>query len=58
MADNENVSAVASNRVYMFTQEADTVPGPRAWKTIRKVSNVIHPDPLNPPPNILADEEL
>jgi iron complex transport system substrate-binding protein len=53
----KSVSAVASNRVYMFTQEADTVPGPRAWKTIRKVSNVIHPDPLSPPPNILADEE-
>jgi hypothetical protein len=34
---------VKNGRLYMFTDEADTVPGPRAYLTIRKVSLVIHP---------------
>jgi iron complex transport system substrate-binding protein len=50
-----SVSAVQKGRVYMFTEESDTVPGPRAWKTIKKVSMVLHPDPENPPPQILGD---
>jgi iron complex transport system substrate-binding protein len=53
----KSVPAVDNNRVYMFTEESDTVPGPRAWKTIDKVSMVVHPDPNNKPPNILGDVE-
>jgi iron complex transport system substrate-binding protein len=53
-----SVSAVRENRVYMFTVEADTVPGPRAWKTILKVSMVLHPEPGYPPPNILGDLDM
>jgi iron complex transport system substrate-binding protein len=40
-----NVSAVRNGRVYIFTDESDTVPGPRAWRTIRKVADAIQPDP-------------
>jgi iron complex transport system substrate-binding protein len=43
-----NVSAVRGRRVYIFTEESDTVPGPRAWKTIRKVADAIQPDPPLP----------
>jgi iron complex transport system substrate-binding protein len=43
-----NISAVRRARVYIFTEESDTVPGPRAWKTIRKVSDAIQPDPPLP----------
>jgi hypothetical protein len=43
-----NVSAVRSGRVYIFTEESDTVPGPRAWKTIRKVADAIQPEPPLP----------
>jgi iron complex transport system substrate-binding protein len=43
-----NVSAVRNGRVYIFTEESDTVPGPRAWKTIRKVADAIQPDPPLP----------
>ncbi|MDR2461348.1 MAG: helical backbone metal receptor [Deltaproteobacteria bacterium] len=39
-----NVSAIKNKRLYLFTQEADTVPGPRAYRTIRKVALAIHPD--------------
>jgi iron complex transport system substrate-binding protein len=53
----KSVSAVDHNRVYMFTKESDTVPGPRAWQTIDKVSMVIQPDTSNMPPNILGDVE-
>jgi hypothetical protein len=53
--DLGTVPAVTNNRVYMFTEESDTVPGPRAWQTIRKVSWVLHPDPGETPPNILGE---
>jgi iron complex transport system substrate-binding protein len=43
-----NISAVRGRRVYIFTDESDTVPGPRAWKTIRKVADAIQPGPPLP----------
>ncbi|MDR2350003.1 MAG: helical backbone metal receptor [Deltaproteobacteria bacterium] len=37
------VNAVKNDRLYLFTDESDTVPGPRAYLTIKKVSEAIHP---------------
>jgi iron complex transport system substrate-binding protein len=38
-----NVAAIRDGRLYIFTDEADTVPGPRAYLTIRKIAAAIHP---------------
>jgi iron complex transport system substrate-binding protein len=38
-----NINAVKNNRLYMFTDEADSVPGPRIYNTIRKISLAVHP---------------
>ena len=39
-----SVNAVRNGRLYMFTDESDTVPGPRAYLTIRKTSLALHPE--------------
>jgi iron complex transport system substrate-binding protein len=51
-----NVSAVRNGRVYLFTDDSDTVPGPRAWKTIRKVADAIQPGPPLSGPALAAAE--
>jgi iron complex transport system substrate-binding protein len=38
-----SVSAIKNGRLHMFTDESDTVPGPRAYLTIRKTALAIHP---------------
>ncbi|MDR1489941.1 MAG: ABC transporter substrate-binding protein [Desulfovibrio sp.] len=40
-----SVSAIKNNRLYLFTDEADTVPGPRFHQTLTKLSHAFYPDP-------------
>ena len=45
-----SVSAIKNNRLYLFTDEADTVPGPRFFQTLTKLSHALypqsHPEPM------------
>ena len=38
-----SVSAIKNNRLYLFTDEADTVPGPRFYQTLTKLSHALYP---------------
>lgn len=40
-----SVSAIQNNRLYLFTDDADTVPGPRARQTLEKLSRALYPEP-------------
>ncbi|MDR2386900.1 MAG: helical backbone metal receptor [Deltaproteobacteria bacterium] len=42
------LKAVQSGRVYLFSDKSDTVPGPRIYKTIDKLSACLFPDPRAP----------
>lgn len=39
----ESVAAVKNGRLFFLTDEADTVPGPRIYKTLAKLSRAFHP---------------
>ncbi|MDR0239515.1 MAG: ABC transporter substrate-binding protein, partial [Deltaproteobacteria bacterium] len=45
-----SVSAIKNQRLYLFTDEADTVPGPRFYQTLTKLSHALypqsHPEPV------------
>jgi iron complex transport system substrate-binding protein len=38
------IKAVVTDRIYLFSDESDTVPGPRIYKTIDKLSLSLFPD--------------
>jgi len=38
-----SVAAIKNNRLYFFTDEADTVPGPRFYQTLTKLSHALYP---------------
>jgi ABC-type Fe3+-hydroxamate transport system substrate-binding protein len=38
-----SLPAIRDGRLYLFSEESDTVPGPRIWSTIDKLSEAIHP---------------
>ncbi|MDR0622192.1 MAG: helical backbone metal receptor [Deltaproteobacteria bacterium] len=38
------IKAVSTDRIYLFSDESDTVPGPRIYKTIDKLSASLFPD--------------
>ena len=38
-----SVSAIQNHRLYLFTDEADTVPGPRFYQTLTKLSHAFYP---------------
>jgi iron complex transport system substrate-binding protein len=38
-----SLSAIKNNRLYFFTDEADTVPGPRFYHTLTKLSHALYP---------------
>jgi iron complex transport system substrate-binding protein len=40
-----SVAAIKNNRLYLFTDEADTVPGPRFYQTLTKLSLALYPEP-------------
>jgi len=42
-----SVSAIKNNRLHLLTDEAHSVPGPRAYQTLSKLSHAFHP-PLSP----------
>ena len=44
-----SLSAIKHNRLYLFTDEADTVPGPRFYHTLMKLSRALHPSPQQEP---------
>jgi iron complex transport system substrate-binding protein len=39
-----SVSAVRNGRIHLFTDVADTVPGPRSYLTLGKLSRAFHPE--------------
>ncbi|MDR3074215.1 MAG: helical backbone metal receptor [Deltaproteobacteria bacterium] len=41
-----SISAIKNNRLHLLTDEADTVPGPRFYQTLNKLSLAFHPEPL------------
>lgn len=38
-----SVAAIRNNRLHIFTDEADTVPGPRSYQTLTKLSHAFYP---------------
>ena len=40
-----SVPAIQNNRLYLLTDEADTVPGPRSFQTLSRLSRALHPQP-------------
>jgi iron complex transport system substrate-binding protein len=38
-----SVSAIKNHQLYLFTDEADTVPGPRFYQTLTKLSHAFYP---------------
>lgn len=41
-----SVNAIKNNRLYLFTDRADTVPGPRFYQTLTKLSLAFYPETL------------
>ncbi len=41
----KNVAAIRKNRLFLLTDKADTVPGPRSVQTLMKLSQAFYPDP-------------
>ncbi len=41
----KNVAAIRKNRLFLLTDAADTVPGPRSVQTLMKLSQAFYPDP-------------
>lgn len=39
-----SVNAIRSGRLHLFTDEGDTVPGPRSHKTVERLSQAFYPD--------------
>lgn len=46
----DKVAAIRTGRLFLLTDAADTVPGPRSIHTLRKLSQAFHPDPPVPSP--------
>lgn len=40
-----SVSAIKNHRLYLLTDEADTVPGPRFYQTLTRLSHAFYPSP-------------
>lgn len=49
----DKVAAIRTDRLFLLSDAADTVPGPRSVQTLAKLSQAFHPDPpalpANPP---------
>ena len=39
-----SVKAIKNGRLYLFDDEGDTVPGPRSYKTVERLSRAFYPD--------------
>ncbi len=42
----QNVNAIRNGRLFLLTDVADTVPGPRSLQTLIKLTKAFHPDPV------------